>query len=149
MTLPMTLSITSAAVAVLAASGWTWARWRFVVVTVHGVSMEPTYSPGQRVLVARPRKRLRRRDVVVIERPDPASSWSTAALPRRTRDARWLIKRIAAAAGDAIPDSVGIAGRVPPGYVVVLGDNERSYDSRQFGLCPVDRVLGVVVRSVG
>lgn len=144
----MTLPIASLGLALIA-TGLAWARMRYVVVTVRGVSMLPTFSPGQRVLVARLRKHPHCRDVVVIERPHPATSWSTRALPRRAEAGHWLIKRVAAAAGDAIPESVGIQGPVPAGYVIVLGDNEESFDSRQFGLCPVDRVLGVVVRSVG
>jgi signal peptidase I len=39
--------------------------------------------------------------------------------------------------------------RVPAGHLVVLGDNSAgSFDSRLFGYCPADRVLGVAVRPV-
>jgi signal peptidase I len=42
-----------------------------------------------------------------------------------------------------------LAGTVPPGKLVVLGDNAaRSFDSRQIGYIPADRLLGVVLRPL-
>ena len=64
-----------------------------------------------------------------------------------------MIKRIAAVPGDRLPAEVagavaGAAGcRVPPGSLVVIGDNRTvSVDSRELGLIPGDRVLGVALR---
>jgi signal peptidase I len=38
---------------------------------------------------------------------------------------------------------------VPPGKLVLLGDNpEWSYDSRQVGYFPGERLLGIVVRQI-
>jgi hypothetical protein len=60
-----------------------------------------------------------------------------------------VIKRVAAADGDAVPDSVrvavGGAAVVPPGKLVVLGDNAYSGDSRMWGFYSASHVLGTVV----
>jgi signal peptidase I len=110
-------------------------------VTVHGTSMLPTLSPGDRVLVRRATARaVRRGDLVVFARPREA-----------TRS--WMIKRVLAVPGDPVPraEVPTLSGYrepvVPPGRLVVLGDNPAdSYDSRQFGYVRDDRMLGVVVR---
>jgi type IV secretory pathway protease TraF len=61
----------------------------------------------------------------------------------------WVIKRISAVAGDPVPASVLQAtwgvGVVPPGSIVVLGDNSRSFDSRSWGFVSVHDVLGVAI----
>jgi signal peptidase I len=65
------------------------------------------------------------------------------------KDTRWLVKRVVAGPGDPVPAEVRAATNttvVPRGAVVLLGDNaEVSYDSRQAGFFPLDRVLGPVV----
>jgi signal peptidase I len=114
------------------------ARQRFFMVTVVGPSMLPTLPPGRRVLARRHRGGgVRVREVVVIERPPDGGTWAEC-------DRRWMIKRVAAVAGDPVPEVVGVPGSVPAGFIVVLGDGQSSYDSRHFGLYPVERVLGVV-----
>jgi signal peptidase I len=124
-----------------------WVRCRLAVVTVEGVSMVPTLRAGERVLVRRtPGAAVRTGHLVVFQRP----LWSTEHGP----DARWLIKRVAAAAGEPVPAdvraAVGDADRVPPGFLVALGDNgARSSDSRQWGYVRADEVLGVVRRPFG
>ncbi|MDK0518193.1 S26 family signal peptidase [Streptomyces sp. ML-6] len=132
---------------------------RVVAVTVHGESMRPTYRDGDRVLVRRSRTP-RPGQVVVIERPTAGARWSTPPV-RRTAgasaiaDRRWLIKRVVAVEGDPIPrDRVpGMAdsatGLVPPGSLVLLGDNPvNSLDSQLVGYFPAERVLGTVWRSL-
>jgi mitochondrial inner membrane protease subunit 1 len=86
-------------------------------VVVHGMSMEPTLAPGDRVLVLRAR-RLHAEDVVAVRDP---------------RDRRRvLVKRIGAVLEDEI---------------VVRGDNPAaSTDSRSFGPVPRSSVIGRVVR---
>ena len=66
-----------------------------------------------------------------------------------------MIKRIAAVPGDprpggCLPVTEELAGRlVPPGQLVVLGDNAAwSQDSRQLGYIPGERLLGIVVRRI-
>ncbi|MEV5599268.1 S26 family signal peptidase [Streptomyces sp. NPDC052496] len=133
---------------------------RIVTVTVQGQSMTPAYHDGDRVLV-------RRRavpvpgSVVVVERPPFQAPWPeppvpAAAPPHRIYGRQWVIKRVAAGPGDAVPrDSVpSLAGvpepLVPDGRLVLLGDNAaQSYDSRQVGYFPSARVLGVVVSRGG
>jgi len=127
-----TLVAAAAAAAVVAVRrGW-------VAVTVVGDSMSPAFRDGDRVLVRR--RPPVRGDAVVVEAP---ASIRFAG--------RWNLKRVAALAGDPVPESVrGAAGVgvVPRGSVVVLGDNPVSFDSRQAGLYPADRVLGVAVRRL-
>jgi len=85
-------------------------------VAVEGHSMEPTLSPGDRLLVLRAR-RPRPGDVVAVRDP---------------RDGRVLVKRIGAL-GD---DGVVLRGDNPAA----------STDSRSFGPVPRGAVLGTVVR---
>ncbi|MFD7666865.1 S26 family signal peptidase [Streptomyces sp. NPDC059788] len=131
-------------------------RRGLVAVTVRGMSMEPAYRDGDRVLV-RSATAFVPGQVVVVERPcDEAGRWGRP--PVRTTDGpaaltrrHWLIKRVAAAPGDRIPHDRDPAlrhlqgSRVPPGKLVVLGDNtHHSFDSRHIGYVPTARVLGTV-----
>lgn len=124
-----------------------WLRRRYVVVTVHGESMLPTYRPGERLVVRRTAPRsLRTGQVVVLAGRSLAGETGTG----------WIVKRVAAVPGDPIPrDTVPAlrtapGTRVPAGHLVVLGDNaDRSYDSRRSGYLTTDRLLGVVLRKVG
>jgi signal peptidase I len=138
-----------AAVAALAALGW-WLRRRYALVEVDGASMEPAYTGGDRVVVRRvPAAALRTGDAVVVERPTGPGRWSGPP-GRRVTGRRWMIKRVAALPGEPVPPRVHAAEPVvPPGRMVVLGDNPAaSYDSRGFGYLPAERLLGVVVRRV-
>jgi signal peptidase I len=113
---------------------------RLVLVTVNGVSMAPTYSPGDRLLVWRTQRPGRGRVVVIEPPPGPWSENSTD---------RWLIKRVDAIAGDPLPlpDARGeaAAATVPAGMLYLLGDNRaRSMDSRQLGLFSTRQLLGTV-----
>lgn len=144
----------TAAAAVLACVGR-----RVVAVTVHGESMWPTYRNGDRVLVRRNRPPVPG-EVVVVERPRAGTRWSTPPPGRfagasSVAEREWLIKRVVAVAGDPVPhDRVPVlagsaSGRVPPGSVVLLGDNPvNSLDSRLVGYFPVERVLGAVCRNL-
>ncbi|MER5701586.1 S26 family signal peptidase [Micromonospora sp. NPDC002296] len=126
---------------------------RLVSVTVHGVSMEPTYRQGDQVLVRR--RPAGAGEVVVVEQPDADGRWRSPEMSARPGDLtrrRWLIKRVAAAPGDEVPrDRVPALAdtaedRVPAGHLVLLGDNPRaSLDSRSVGYFPAARVLGTVV----
>ncbi|WP_053617127.1 S26 family signal peptidase [Nocardiopsis sp. NRRL B-16309] len=133
-----------------------WLNRTRVAVEVVGHSMEPTFRHGDRLLVRRvPAARLRVGDVVVLGQPD------TDALPDLLllmgTVPPWVVKRVAALPGDRVPDAVpgGSAGEdgsgrtVPPGRLVVLGDNTgHSTDSRVWGPVPDDRVLGTVLRRM-
>jgi signal peptidase I len=112
------------------------ARRLLVVVTVAGPSMEPTLRSGSRLLVLRVR-RLRTGRIVVLR--------------QRNLGELLLVKRIAALAGEQVPDSVlpVLGGRpgdlVPPGFLVVLGDAPAlSADSRHWGLAAAEDVVGVL-----
>ena len=86
------------------------------LVAVHGDSMRPALTPGDRLLVLR-RRRYRTGDVVALR--DPRE-------PDRT-----IVKRVAALAGSS---------------AVVLGDNPAaSTDSRVFGPVPLASLLGRAV----
>jgi signal peptidase I len=147
-----TRTVAGLMVAALLGGAAVWARQRLVTVAITGSSMAPTYAPGDRVLVRRRgHERLRRGDVVVVERPDPLTGWSElppfdGRLPGR----EWVIKRAVALPGDEVPEPVrrtlALAARdVPPRSLVLLGDNPESADSRHWGFCPADRLLGVAV----
>ncbi|MGA4991441.1 S26 family signal peptidase [Nonomuraea bangladeshensis] len=125
------------------------ARRRFVVVQVTGPSMEPAYRSGDRVLVRRVAgSKLGRGQVVVFEAAADGR-WRTGPLSA-PKDAKWLIKRVAALPGDPVPPAVSApeGALVPAGRLVVIGDGPLSADSRHWGHLPADRVLGVVVRRL-
>ncbi|MEV6963804.1 S26 family signal peptidase [Hamadaea sp. NPDC051192] len=137
------VTLSAAVVAVL--------RRRYVSVRVEGMSMSPTYAPGEVIVIRRSHRVLRVGDVVVVQRPPAAADPDQA-------EQRWLIKRVAAVAGDPLPAAMRestaiLAGHaddaiVPAGTVVILGDSPiRGYDSRSVGFIPVGHVLGVAIRS--
>jgi signal peptidase I len=145
-------------VAALAAVGGlsAWARRRWVLVAVEGVSMTPTLRPGDRVLARRtPPATITTGDIVVATRP-AGHTWSgplSAGLAPPPATQRWVIKRAVAVPGDPVPVAQvpALAGNghrtVPHGMYVLLGDNPTdSYDSRIFGFVPASRILGVVAR---
>jgi len=137
---------------------------RFAVVVVHGPSMAPTFRDGDRVLARQVgRARLSRGDVVVVRHPaapvigsvDAATARRGHGPPRLRHGGPWLIKRIAALPGDPTPQALRpVHGGpdpafVPPGRVVLLGDNEQeSFDSRQWGWFALSDVAGIVVRPL-
>jgi signal peptidase I len=131
-------------------------RWRSRRVVVHDHSMEPTFGPGDRLLVdpgAYRTESIARGDLVVIEDPAQAD--------------RRLLKRVVGVAGDFVrvsrdgtervarPIPEGATApeggfeelEVPSGHVFVLSDRPaNTRDSRQFGSVPVSMVLGRVWR---
>ncbi|AYN39609.1 signal peptidase I [Streptomyces dangxiongensis] len=126
------------------------ARRRLIVVDVEGLSMQPEYEPGDRVLVRRgviPR----RGQVVVVKRPAvDLPEWAKPlAVPEERRSVTaqgWMIKRVAGTSGDSWwSQETGTEHLIPEGHLYLLGDNpERSLDSRLIGLIPVDQLLGTV-----
>jgi signal peptidase I len=119
-------------------------RRRFISVQVVGTSMEPTLSAGDRILVRRAGlERVQLGQIVVVANPSPV-----------TGDPAWLVKRVAALPGDAVPRDGVPALReapedvVPAGQLVLLGDNQAaSYDSRVAGYFEAATLLGVAVRQ--
>ncbi len=133
-------------VAVMAGAALWWLRGRLVVVSVTGPSMQPSYPDGATVLVRRA-KTARTGQVVMIA---PEQEGPPSGRPGRL----WLMKRVAASAGDTIGAGLGPAlsagARVPAGHLVVLGDNaSHSVDSRQEGFVALERLRGVVVFRIG
>jgi len=143
----------------LALAGLTgWARRRFVMVTVLGESMVPTFAHGDRVLVRRVGlDRTRTGDVVVaawgapvrggpfpfpIAEPEPGVPPALAP---------WVVKRLVAGPGDPVPGAMRAAvpdDTVPDGRFLLIGDNaSASTDSREFGYAHAEYLLGVVVRE--
>ncbi len=115
------------------------ARRRLVTVTVEGFSMYPALRPGDVLLVA-VRARPRPGGVAVVRRGHPVHGWRSPAAPGGSR---WLVKRVAAVAGDPVPAWAPVPDAVvPAGALLVLGDNPRSADSKQWGYCPAGAVLG-------
>lgn len=141
-----------------------WVRLRYLVATVDGPSMEPALRSGDRLLVRRTR-RVRAGQIVVVrvrpptlDAPPPdAAAVAAGDVPfeHDDPDGVLLVKRAIAVAGDPVPvdrvPSLRAAGAtaVPPGAVVVLGDNPAaSWDSRDYGFVHADQLVGVAVRPL-
>ncbi|MFB1046826.1 S26 family signal peptidase [Streptomyces chrestomyceticus] len=159
---PGTPTLCAAAVAL--SLGWAaLGFWVPIVgVTVRGRSMEHAYHDGDRVFVYRGTNITPGRIVVVerpaisMERQESAARWDCPALSgtagtRAVSTRQWMIKRVAAVSGDPVPRTTVPAlaeaeeERVPPGKVVLLGDNRAfSLDSGQVGYFPANRLLGTV-----
>ncbi|WP_086821702.1 S26 family signal peptidase [Allokutzneria sp. NRRL B-24872] len=134
----------------------TWLRTmlarRWISVTVDGDSMRPTFNPGDRLLARRIKTPPQPGDIVVIEAPvlsDNRPTWHLPPPGPGDLDRQWLIKRVAAIAGDLVPPAAaGILAAgdvVPPGTLLVIGDNPtHSHDSRHLGPIPMNRVIGRV-----
>ena len=108
-----------------------WARRHFVVVTVRGASMAPTYADGQRLLLRR--GGYTAGDVVMFRSPVV-----------RREGLQGLVKRVEAVPGDPVPaDMAARAGVpvVPPGWILVRSD-AGGLDSRQLGLIDGRAVVG-------
>ncbi|MEV5988882.1 S26 family signal peptidase [Streptomyces sp. NPDC052051] len=118
-------------------------RSRFSIVRVTGSSMAPTFTDGDRLVVRRT-TRARVGDAVVFRNPFVYGEGDDRL--------DWLVKRVSAVAGDAVPpevcDTVEDAV-VPPGALVVRGDAPRSQDSRHFGYVAEGDLLGVVLNRLG
>ncbi|GAA1768112.1 S26 family signal peptidase [Luedemannella helvata] len=162
--------VTAVAVALVAAGCVAVAvRRRYVVVTVRGESMLPTFADGQRVLVRRCAvAAVAPGDVVVFADPRDADLQRLAAERERLvaagipalpppswRGGEWLVKRAVAVPGDPVPRAAVAALAevdhevVPAGALVVLGDNaDHSDDSRRYGYVAADRLVGRVLRTL-
>lgn len=129
---------------IIAGAALTAVRRRYLVVTVRGSSMCPTYRDADRVLVRLVRgssSRDPRRGQVIVLRPPVEELRLLSPL---------LVKRVAAVPGDAVPadfSQVVPLPVVPPRRLLVRGDNEGSADSRSFGLVDFELVVGVALRS--
>jgi signal peptidase I len=113
------------------------ARAMLLVVRVDGISMAPSFQPGDALLTARRwvAGPVRRGDVVVFRLP--------AEVPG---PGGLVVKRVIAVAGDTVPgDNATQPRMVPAGRVYLRGDGVPSYDSRMFGAVPLDHVSGRVI----
>ncbi len=114
----------------------------FHTVVVSGVSMQPTFHTGQRVVVSRAYwmvGAVRQKDILVIRDNNPDG---------------FIIKRVFRMPGEVVPKGLSPKNWsiesdkfvVPEGKFYVLGDNlDQSEDSRSFGPIDADKVLGKVV----
>lgn len=130
---------------------------------IPSASMAPFYLPGDAVVVEKVslHNRKPQRGEVILFRPPDTLLKMVRDRGTRLRRGDLFVKRVAAVGGDrlAIVDGmVTINGHkiekaagarmkgiyiIPEGFLYVLGDNEdHSYDSRYWGLLPVDLVEG-------
>lgn len=135
----LTLFLLAALIATLG-----WARRRWTVATVRGSSMTPTLRNGDQVIARRSRV-IRRNDLIVFAVPTDGPS---------AQNPPWRVKRVAGVAGDPVPAWLSqVSGatdreRVPPGHLIVSGDNQHSQDSRELGYIDLRMVRGVVIRII-
>jgi signal peptidase I len=123
-----------AAVAVVC--GLVVVRRCFTLVHVVGQSMMPTYRDGERVLARRlPGEQARSRDIVAFVPPRGNDHFA---------DLVYRIKRVVAVAGEPSPPWLDPGQPVPPGKLVVLGDNPNSEDSRRYGYVDASAVVAVI-----
>jgi signal peptidase I len=120
-----------ATVAAGAAAVVVWARRRFMLITVRGTSMTPTYDDGERLLLRR--GSYATGDVIMFRSPE-----------RFQGKMDWLVKRVTAMPGDPVPADMAeraAVAVVPPGRLLVRSD-AGGLDSRQLGLINTDDVIG-------
>ena len=126
-------------------------RRTWVLVTVAGHSMTPTFRDGERLLARRlPRhasaraSTIARGDVVVFRL---SAIWIAE---HDAADLPYRVKRVAAIAGDALPPWAGSepwaagATHVPPDMLVVAGDNRHSQGSRELGYIAARDTIAVI-----
>lgn len=131
----------------------------FQMAVVHGKSMMPTYKDGEVVLVNRLTKgpaQLHRGDVILVHSGKdllikrlvymPGDMIATRYTPAFQPSARQYFEEIRQPGQTTNDNAVQL--KVPPGYIVVLGDNLAvSDDSREFGPVAFSDVLGRVVSA--
>lgn len=137
----------------------------FTPVTVHGVSMEPTFNDNNKIIVSKTSSP-KRFDMIVFKAPDaPGKQYIKRVIGvpgdqvemkddvlvvngtaydesyvNRTNDLG--LNRIT---GDFTLGELTGKATVPEGYLFVLGDNRlKSNDSRAYGFVSADSVIGVV-----
>jgi signal peptidase I len=113
-------------------------RRQWCLVTVAGGSMEPRLHDGDRLLVRRTHH-ARPGDLLVFAHPDPDVT------------PRWMVKRVVATAGDAVPVDLRprvLDPMVPAGLLLVRGENANSQDSRHLGYIASAAALGIVRRRL-
>jgi len=147
----ITGAVVGALVVTAVAGGAWWRRHTFLVTTVAGRSMLPTYTDGDRLIVRRVGLAMvRRGDVVLLADDDLPPRPTRSAAARRDPPGELILKRAVAVPGDPVPAGVPVPDRiVPPGRLIVLGDNaDASHDSRTAGYYAAEALVGVVVRAM-
>jgi signal peptidase I len=110
------------AVLAAAVAGAVLARRWLEIVVVEGESMAPTFVDGDRLLMSRPWRAIRRGDVVSFIRTVGIDGGQPL----------W-IKRVHGLPGDVVLTAHGQREPVPAEHVHVRGDGTTSSDSRHFG----------------
>lgn len=138
--------VSALVVVAIPAAGLLVLRRYFSVVRVRGASMTPAFRPGETLLVRnKPGDRIRVGAVVILRAPDLG--------PLSDLRGKWLIKRISALPGDAVPESAreatGGTPVVPGGMFTVSADNPDGTDSRRMGFLLIEQISGLVLRKLG
>ncbi len=129
-------------------AGWTCkrrTRWGVSTVQVLGESMAPELGDGQVLIVLSRAARVPRLgDLLVFENPTRANLPPALA----SSQPRLLVKQVAGAPGDPVPDDIfneriRFHGCVPADAFLVRGTAPHSQDSRHFGYIPAASVVGI------
>lgn len=132
-----------------------WFVYGFRMARVQGHSMEPTFQPGQWLLVRRlnwPSPPLRVGEVIVFQKDGEELVKRIVALPgeRPPYESDAALELAQSMARNEVPHFLekvrNLGEPVPPGHLYVVGDNlPVSDDSRSFGPIPRSSVLGRVL----
>ncbi|MEU8080928.1 S24/S26 family peptidase [Catellatospora citrea] len=134
----------SAALLAVIAAAAAGARFGLLMVTVRGISMEPTLREGQRVLAARRQvvRPLRVGDIVVCHPPPlPGQPPPGPGVPNHGPA---VVKRIAAVGGQTVTAG-GVIREVPAGHYWVRGDGAHTYDSDHYGALAERSLVALMV----
>lgn len=132
----------------------------FALVVVEGQSMFPTLHEQDRVLAFRywPKRWLKKGQIVIIQSKGKAGDWPLTTDPGNliAPKTTHYIKRLIALEGETYRTAhagnmhenreIKREWTIPPGHCFACGDNlDASFDSRQFGPVPFEKIWGVML----
>ncbi|GAB2847065.1 hypothetical protein GCM10022221_52970 [Actinocorallia aurea] len=121
---------------------------RFVIINIIGDSMSPSFCDGDMVLFRRCGD-FGLGDVVIVHHPGNTRDETASNDSLRIKESEPLIVKRVAGIGkrvDGAPATRGHTDEIPPGKVILLGDNaDGSIDSRHYGPFRASDIAGVAL----